>query len=476
MLRRVRVRSAKSALMVLGTVGFAASVGAADAADPMEALEVGRTADGAYYVKGEILVKTRSQAALERLLDDTRGTIGAVADRKALQSDSQGAVYRVQVVATEQALRTLNARENDGDEVLYSEPNYIYTTNLGGWRRNKPVNPGPDFNRAPALPTEPKDDPDLNRLYGLGRIGARDAWKTSSGGTNVIVANIDTGVDYNHPDLVNNVWRNGAEIPGDKIDNDGNGYVDDVSGWDFKNRDNKPFDDNQHGTHTAGTIAATGRNGIGIAGVAHTARVMSLKFLGGSRGSGTSEDAILAIRYAATNGAQIMSNSWGGGGRSQALFDAIKAANEKGILFVAAAGNSKRDNDSKPSYPAAYDLPNVLAVAATDESDRLATFSNFGVKSVHIAAPGVKIYSTIPGGKYAAFSGTSMACPHVAGAAVVLKAAYPNLKAVELKSVLVDSAESIDGLKSKVFNGGRLHLARAMTLANERYGAPNQSL
>jgi subtilisin family serine protease len=288
----------------------------------------------------------------------------------------------------------------------------------------------------------------------------------------VVVADIDTGVDYNHQDLINNMWRNPGEIAGDGIDNDSNGFVDDIVGWDFRDKDARPFDDNSHGSHTSGTIAATGGNGIGVSGVAQQASIMGLRFLGGSQGSGTLEDAIKAIDYATENGAQIMSNSWGGGGFSQAMFDAISRANDKGILFVAAAGNSGSDNDKKAQYPANYELPNVLTVAATDSADKLASFSCYGLKSVHIAAPGVKILSTTPGSKYASLSGTSMATPHVTGAAVLLKAAYPNLKAKELKDVLLQSVEELVSLKGKVSTGGRLNIAKAFAISRSLYGEP----
>jgi subtilisin family serine protease len=197
---------------------------------------------------------------------------------------------------------------------------------------------------------------------------------------------------------------------------------------------------------------------------------MALRFLGGSQGSGSLEDAIKAIDYATENGAQIMSNSWGGGGYSQAMFDAISRANDKGILFVAAAGNSGTDNDSKPQYPASYQLPNVLTVAATDSADKLASFSCYGVKAVHLAAPGVKILSTTPGDKYASLSGTSMAAPHVTGAAVLLKTAYPKMKAKELKAVLMDSVEQLSALEGKVSTGGRLNISKAFAISKAMFG------
>ncbi|MEN9529879.1 MAG: hypothetical protein RI932_1752, partial [Pseudomonadota bacterium] len=274
------------------------------------------------------------------------------------------------------------------------------------------------------------------------------------------------GVDYNHEDLINNIWRNPREIAGDNIDNDGNGFVDDVVGWDFYNRDNRPWDDNGHGTHTAGTLGATGGNGVGISGIAPRVSIIPLKFLS-RHGTGTTEDAIRSINYAVDAGAHILSNSWGGDEYSQALEEAIVAAGEKNVLFVAAAGNDGTDNDSTPMYPASYDLPNVLSVAASTSDEQLADFSNFGFKSVHLAAPGDVIHSTIPQSRYGIMSGTSMACPAVAGAAALLKAYRPGLSAVALKETLLSTAERSPAYEGKVVSGGRLNVERALLKAGE---------
>jgi subtilisin family serine protease len=355
-------------------------------------------------------------------------------------------------------------------DVLYAEPNYIYTTMIG----NRPQ-PGkdPEYDKAPRLPSPEVPDPQLGDLYGMRLINAETAWAITKGAANVVVGNIDTGIDYNHPDLINNLWTNQNEIPNNGKDDDKNGYVDDIVGYDFRDKDGKPFDDNGHGSHTAGTVGATGGNGIGITGVSQKVSIMSLRFLGGAQGSGTAADAISAIEYATANGAKLTSNSWGGGPYSQALFDVISDANDKGILFVAAAGNSKNDNDKSPSYPASYKLPNIIAVAASDANDELASFSNFGAKSVMLAAPGVNILSTIPNREYKRFSGTSMACPHVSGAAALLFAAYPSLSPTQVKDLLLSSVDTIAGLEGRVSTGGRMNLAKAFERARAQFGAPN---
>ena len=245
-----------------------------------------------------------------------------------------------------------------------------------------PVTSRPDLKPAPAEVTPPVVDPDLGKAYGLAKVGAPEAWKITQGSKDIIVADIDTGIDYNHDDLAFNLWRNPK--PSDKND---------IIGFDFVHNDALAFDDNNHGTHTAGTIGAVGGNGIGISGVSQRVSLMALKFLAGD-GSGTTADAVRAIDYAISHGARILSNSWGGKGDpdNQVLHDAIGRAQQKGVLFIAAAGNDGTDNDgSDPAYPASFDNDNMITVAATDESDTLAYFSNFGAKTTHVAAPRAQI-------------------------------------------------------------------------------------
>jgi subtilisin family serine protease len=209
--------------------------------------------------------------------------------------------------------------------------------------------------------------------------------------------------------------------------------VDDWRGWDFVNNDNDPSNDNGHGTHVAGTIGAVGDNGVGITGVSQQVRLMGLKFIGAD-GSGTAADAVSAILYAAANGADVTNNSYGGDGFSQAMFDAIQTADSRDSLFDAAAGNDFSDNDAEPVYPAGYDVPNVVSVAASDADDDLAWFSNYGRAAVDLVAPGMNVFSTSAGGGYRFDSGTSMAAPHVAGAAALAQAAFPSASDVGLKA------------------------------------------
>lgn len=273
-------------------------------------------------------------------------------------------------------------------------------------------------------------DPLSSLLWGLGDgagIAAESGWGISQGSRQVVVAVIDTGIDYTHEDLANNIWTNPFERPGNGLDDDGNGVIDDVHGARFISAGitGDPLDDNQHGTHVAGTIGAAHGNGLGVRGVAPFVTLLPIKFLDGN-GSGRLSDAIAAIDYMIDLkirlgvNIKIANNSWGGGGYSPALEAAIRRAYDAGIIFVAAAGNSGTDNDSSPTFPASYDLPNIISVAAIDQNQNLAPFSNYGAYSVDIAAPGVSITSTLPGQRYGALSGTSMATPHVSGALALL--------------------------------------------------------
>ncbi|MGA1843787.1 MAG: choice-of-anchor D domain-containing protein, partial [bacterium] len=334
----------------------------------------------------------------------------------------------------------------------------------------------PDF-RVSAIGVIP-NDPDFGLLYAMhneGQTGgspdadidAPEAWDTHTGTGNILVGVIDTGIDYTHPDLVDNIWTNPGEIPGNGIDDDGNGYVDDVYGWDFCNDDNDPWDDHGHGTHCAGTIAATGNNGIGVVGVSWKAGLVALKCLDWS-GSGWTSDAVDAVAYANAMGIPVTSNSWGGGPYDQALKDVIDAAGSLGYLFVAAAGNSGMNNDVLPDYPSGYDCENIIAVAATDHNDQLASFSNYGPITVDLGAPGVDIYSCLPLEGYAYKSGTSMAAPHVAGAAALVWSHNPGLSGAQVKAAILEGVDVVPSLTGMVLSEGRLNVNQAL----EKTGLP----
>ncbi len=304
------------------------------------------------------------------------------------------------------------------------------------------------------------------RLWGLNNTGqdngtpnadinAPEAWTLTTGKRDggPVICVIDTGLNYNHNDLKNNVWTNPGEIPGDGIDNDGNGVVDDVHGFNAINGSGNPLDDHSHGSHCMGTIAAEGNNGLGVVGINWQARVMGAKFLSG-QGSGTTADAIKAVLYASKMGARITSNSWGGGAYNQALYDALKASP---ALHIFAAGNSSSDNDKRASYPASYDLDNIVAVAATDKNDRLAGFSNYGRTTVDLGAPGVNILSTVLDQDYKMYSGTSMATPHVAGVAGLIATQFPGSTNAEIKARLMNGADKVPSLEGKCLTGARLN-------------------
>lgn len=312
------------------------------------------------------------------------------------------------------------------------------------------------------------NDPLLGDLWGLSSAGidARRGWDIATDSRATVVAVVDTGVDYRHTDLAPNMWRNPGEVPGNGIDDDGNGFIDDIHGADTRSNDGDPLDDNSHGTHVAGTIGAVGDNSSGVVGVSWRANIMALKFLDGS-GSGTLADAIEALEYVLTMKARgvdvrVINASWGGGGFSAPLFNVIGRLRDAGIIFVAAAGNEQNDNDALPSYPASYDLDNVVAVAALTRAQNLADFSNYGATSVDIAAPGDDIVSTVPGNNYASFSGTSMAAPHVSGALTLLTASLPGEAPGALLNRLYASGVDLPALNGLVSTGRALNLGRLL--------------
>ncbi len=322
------------------------------------------------------------------------------------------------------------------------------------------------------------DDPAYGNLWGMNNLGqtggvvdadinAPEAWELGTGRRAVRVGVIDTGIDYTHGDLAANIWTNPGESGNDGvgqdkringIDDDGNGFIDDWHGWDFVNNDNDPMDDHYHGTHCAGTIGGTGSNGIGVAGVCWQVSLVGLKFLD-ANGSGYISDGLAALTYADQLGLDLTSNSWGGGGFSQAFKDAIDAAGGRGQLFVAAAGNHSSDNDAYPFYPANYESDNLISVAATDHTDARAYFSCFGATTVDLGAPGANIYSTMPGDSYGFLSGTSMATPHVAGACALLKSINPSLTGTLIKQTLLAQVRHTAAMQGLVLSNGRLDLA-----------------
>lgn len=337
----------------------------------------------------------------------------------------------------------------------------------------------PDFVvRVQATP----NDPDFGSLWGLHNTGqsggttdadidAPEAWdKRTGAGAAVTIGVIDTGIDYTHPDIQANMWKNPGETAGNGIDDDGNGYVDDVYGIDTYNYDTDPLDDNGHGTHVAGTIGARGNNGKQVVGVNWTAKLMALKFLSGG-GSGYTSDAVTLINYVidlkSRHGIQriVLNNSWGGGGYAQSLYDAIDAAKNVGILFIAAAGNDGMNTDGSPHYPSSYDLPNIVSIGASDRYEAMSYFSNYGCSSTDLFAPGSDILSTIPGGGTASYNGTSMATPHVTGAAALIWAKNPSWTWRKVKAALMNGVDAKAAYKGKSVTGGRLNVNTSIAAA-----------
>ncbi len=331
----------------------------------------------ARYVPGEVLVKFKAGTSIVSM-NKLHGALGAakIRDIKHL------GIQRIKLpedVKVEEAAQIYRKDPN----VEFAEPNYIVKTS--------------------AIP----NDPGYSLQWGLNNTGqtggtsgadihAQAAWDVTKGSDNIIIAVVDTGVAYDHPDLAGNVWVNTAELNGSAgVDDDQNGYMDDVYGWDFINNDGYPVDCDQHGTHVAGIIAAKGNNGTGVSGIMWSAKIMPLRFLGAT-GSGDVAKAAEAIEYAADNGARVINASWGGNDYSNTLYNAVEYAGRKNVLVVAAAGNETMNNDIDAFYPASFNLANIISVAATDRNDSIADFSNFGATSVDLGAPGVSIYSSVP--------------------------------------------------------------------------------
>lgn len=370
----------------------------------------------------------------------------------------------VDAADTMAAIQALKGRS----DVLYAEPDYLMHAD---------VTPND-----PCFPVNSLVGCQSTSLYGLTKIGAPTAWNTTTGSSSVVVGVIDEGIEVNHSDLQANKWVNPS--PGAI-----SGFSGDVNGWDFFHNDASVFDGtpggyhipcgvgcddtDSHATHVAGTIGAVGNNSVGVVGVNWNVRLMSLKFLG--PGGGASSDALRAMNYAkaqrdlfiSSGGAQganvrVLNNSYGGGGYTQAFLDGINAINQSGILFVASAGNDGVNEDTSPQYPAGYKAPNIISVAWTDSNDNLHPLSNFGQQSVALGAPGNSILSTTPSSTFDVFSGTSMAAPHVAGAAALLLAQNPNLTVAQLKSLLLFNGDIVPALNGKTFTGRRLNVGNSM--------------
>jgi subtilisin family serine protease len=414
-------------------------------------------------VPGEVIVKVsqNGKAAMQIQSLDTllNGSQFAIASMNAFETNDS--FYKVKLARDADVAGFLEAA-NHNASVEYAEPNYVMHV-LGTKDSEDEVVPNDaDFDKLWGMKNTGQKDAEGTVGKVGADIGATKAWKTTTGNKDIVVAVIDTGVDYTHPDLKDNIFVNTKEIAGNGIDDDGNGFVDDVHGWNFAGvSTNDPMDDNEHGTHVSGTIGGKGNDGQGVAGVNWTTSILPVKFLSGA-GSGTLEDAVKAIQYATLMHVNVMSNSWGGGGYTQSLFDAINEAKNAGILFVAAAGNDSQNADSTPHYPAGYQIDNVISVAATTNTDSLASFSTYGKRTVHIAAPGHKIYSSVPGGKYDTFSGTSMATPHVSGAAALLWGTDTSMTYAQVKERLLASRDFVPSLSRKVASSGRLNVYNAI--------------
>ena len=412
----------------------------------------------------EVLVRFKSGLSLT----DIKRIAGRSNDRVEDKFEFIDGVFSIDDLDNADPSDVARQYEAMSDYVEYAELNYEI-------RLDDPVNY--NLRRRDLAPSRLglPNDPLFNEQWALNNTGqnggkanahidALKAWAKTQGSSEVVVAVLDTGVDYGHKDLVANMWMRPDEVA--QYNDEELGSVDDSRGYNADANSGDPMDDNGHGTHVAGIIGAEGDNSEGIAGINWNVQIMPLKFLGRG-GFGSTKNAIEAINYAIDrkkNGVnvRVINASWGSTQRSKALEDAIRAAGDAGILFVAAAGNSSTDNDKRGHYPSNYDLPNVVSVAALDRNDLLATFSNFGAKTVHVAAPGREITSTWLNDEYREASGTSMAAPQVSGIAALILASEPQLSMSKVRERLMKSVDPIDTLLGKVVVGGRLNAAKAL--------------
>jgi serine protease len=423
------------------------------------------------YKPGKILVRFKRDAGIsaQAALHDQLGTRTVHTYR--FVPDLQ-VVALPEKMSVERALAYYKRNPN----VAYAEPNYIYT-----------------------LDATTPNDPLFGELYGLHNTGqtggtpdadidAPEAWDLSQGSDDVVIALLDSGIDYTHPDLTANTFVNLTEFEGTPgVDDDGNGFVDDVHGINTIEDIGDPFpnDGDAHGTHVSGTIAAAGNDGFGVVGVNWRAKIVGCKAFSFSA---SLEDIIQCLDYfldlktRAVNPANIIAsnNSWGGGGFSQALLDAIEAQNAAGVLFIAAAGNDSSDNDQFPHFPSSYESTNIIAVAATNHFDELAFFSSFGANSVDVGAPGEDILSSVPGGDFAIFSGTSMATPHTAGLAALIKADDPSRTAAQIKNLILTGGDVTVGTDGTTLTGRRINAFGSLTctdsVLNNRFAPSGDNL
>ena len=421
------------------------------------------------FVPGEVILRLKDSA--NSLSGDVLSDYGSdiverfEMGRPSLHSGAPTDIVRVKLPEGVDVSSALTRMGKD-ERIEFAEPNYLYQL------------PEVAAGEKQALP-----DDLSSKLWGLhneGQTGGRpgadinapEAWQITQGDRSAqgpLIAVIDTGIDYSHPDLAANMWTNPGEIPGDGIDNDGNGVVDDVHGYNAFDQTGDPMDGHSHGTHCAGTIGAVGNNG-GIVGVSPQAKMMAVKIFS-DKGESTSASILRGIQYANKMGADITSNSWGGGPYSEAVKEAFSSSE---ALHVVAAGNDKVDNDTIDYYPANYDVDNMIVVAATDHRDERAAFSQWGATKVDVAAPGKDIWSTVPNGKYASYSGTSMATPHVSGVAALVASQYPDASAQEIKDRIIYGSDKVHDLTDISVSDGRVNAAASLENDTTAPGTPNQ--
>lgn len=389
------------------------------------------------YKKDEVIIKVRglNNVNLDKWLKENYD----LSLKKSLSNGLFVTTFDSNKISLEDMLEKLNKAVN----IEYAEPNY-----------------------SAKIKDIPSSEPDYAKLWGLKNskypgidINVEKAWSLQKNNGATVIGVIDTGIDYNHKDLKENIWINKDEIPDNGKDDDNNGYIDDYKGWNFIDENNNPYDDHHHGTHVSGIIAAL-NNGTGIVGVSPNTKIMPLK-VANANGDLYNDDIIEAINYGIKKGVKVFNGSFSGRDFSQVEYDTIKNSN---ALFIVAAGNYGSNNDIYSSYPGNYDLPNIISVGSIDENGSLSSFSNYGVKNVSIAAPGGEIYSTLPGGTYGYSSGTSMAAPHVSGVVALILSEKPELTSIQIKEYILNNSKPISNLSKSIATGAIVDAGKIMSI------------
>lgn len=439
-------------------------------ADSVSDLEIARDEQGREYVADELIVKLKGSSKTLK----SQAYVGKAVSESgmSLKGSWSGLNMHQFKLRRGDSLKAALSEARRNPDVEFAEPNYILTIPESSDAVEQVVGFASALDAAASSTVQA-----ASLAQTSAPINVVESWTIASPSSAVtpVVAVVDTGVDFEHTFFVQSgaIWSNVDEIPDNGVDDDGNGFIDDVRGWNFAYNNNWPMDDDNHGTHVAGIVMGVTQDMLNSPVQPARIRIMPLKFLN-SNGSGTTSDAVKAIYYAVNNGAKVINNSWGGGGYSQSLLDALTYAYNQKVVIVSAAGNAASNNDALPIYPASYPIPGMISVASTTDSDLLSGFSNYGLNSVHVGAPGSSIWSTLPNNQYGRSSGTSMAAPFVAGLAAQMLRENSDLTAYQVKELIFSSGQVLASLQNRTVSQKRINVLGAVDFSKSAVAASSQ--